>query len=257
MTTQSSPIDLDALLATAHVLVLQFRDLGEVEARALAPKDRSGQLAGGVSLSVSTAGTGPGRLGLLAGAEAAATVLGEGDVRQRWEPLMAEIVVALSARAGDLQPQNVLVLGPGDGNGPAVDAEAVSVGFFLDDRLIAALGFVAEPAAELPDLTSAPQIFEPLAGVGPATIQDRRIALLNDVEMGVSVELGRARMTVRELLALGPGVIVELNRAAGAPVDLLVNGTLMARGEVVVVDEEFAIRISEIVTSELSERRGA
>ena len=126
-----------------------------------------------------------------------------------------------------------------------------------DDRLIAALGFVAEPAAELPDLTSAPQIFEPLAGVGPAAIQDRRIALLNDVEMGVSVELGRARMTVRELLALGPGVIVELNRAAGAPVDLLVNGTLMARGEVVVVDEEFAIRISEIVTSELSERRGA
>lgn len=87
--------------------------------------------------------------------------------------------------------------------------------------------------------------------------QDRRITLLNDVEMGVSVELGRTRMTVRQLLALAPSVIVELNKAAGAPVDLLVNGTLMARGEVVVVDEEFAIRISEIVTSQVTERRGA
>ena len=66
--------------------------------------------------------------------------------------------------------------------------------------------------------------------------------------MGVSVELGRTRMTVRELLALTPGAIVELDRAAGSPVDLLVNGTLIARGEVVVVDEEFAVRITEIVS---------
>lgn len=80
--------------------------------------------------------------------------------------------------------------------------------------------------------------------------------LLRDVEMGVSVELGRTRMTVRELLALAPGAIVELDKAAGAPVDLLVNGTLMARGEVVVIDEEFAVRISEIVTSEVDDRRG-
>ena len=64
--------------------------------------------------------------------------------------------------------------------------------------------------------------------------------LLRDVMMGVSVELGRTRMTVRELLALTPGAIVELDQAAGAPVDLLVNGTLIARGEVVVIDEEFA-----------------
>ena len=68
--------------------------------------------------------------------------------------------------------------------------------------------------------------------------------LLRDVTMGVSVELGRTRMTVRELLALTPGMIVQLDKAAGAPVDLLVNGTLMARGEVVVIDEEFAVRIS-------------
>jgi flagellar motor switch protein FliN/FliY len=64
-------------------------------------------------------------------------------------------------------------------------------------------------------------------------------------------------MTVRDLLALAPGTIVELDKAAGSPVDVLVNGTLMARGEVVVIDEEFAVRISEIVTSEQDSRLGA
>jgi flagellar motor switch protein FliN/FliY len=54
-------------------------------------------------------------------------------------------------------------------------------------------------------------------------------------------------MTMRELLSITPGAVIDLDRAAGAPVDVLVNGTLIARGEVVVVDEEFGIRISELV----------
>ena len=72
--------------------------------------------------------------------------------------------------------------------------------------------------------------------------------MLHDVEMEVSAELGRTRMIVRELLSLNPGAIVELDRAAGSPADLLVNGRLIARGEVVVVDENFGIRITEIVS---------
>jgi flagellar motor switch protein FliN/FliY len=71
--------------------------------------------------------------------------------------------------------------------------------------------------------------------------------MLHDVEMEVSAELGRTRMSVRELLSLTPGAIVELDRAAGSPADLLVNGRLIARGEVVVVDENFGIRITQIV----------
>ena len=71
--------------------------------------------------------------------------------------------------------------------------------------------------------------------------------MLHDVEMEVSAELGRTRMSVRELLSLTPGAIVELDRAAGSPADLLVNGRLIARGEVVVIDENFGIRITEIV----------
>jgi flagellar motor switch protein FliN/FliY len=72
--------------------------------------------------------------------------------------------------------------------------------------------------------------------------------LLHDVEMEVSAELGRTRMSVRELLSLSPGAVVELDRAAGSPADLLVNGRLIARGEVVVIDENFGIRITEIVS---------
>jgi flagellar motor switch protein FliN/FliY len=72
--------------------------------------------------------------------------------------------------------------------------------------------------------------------------------LLRNVAMEVTVEIGRTRMTVQELLSLHPGEVVELDRAASAPADLLVNGTLIARGEVVVVDEDFGLRISEIVS---------
>lgn len=73
------------------------------------------------------------------------------------------------------------------------------------------------------------------------------LELLHDVEMDVTAELGRTRMAVREILELVPGSVIELDRAAGSPVDVLVNGTLIARGEVVVIDEEFGIRITEVV----------
>ncbi|SNV25709.1 Flagellar motor switch protein FliN [Dermatophilus congolensis] len=97
--------------------------------------------------------------------------------------------------------------------------------------------------------TTAPQ-FQPLYGGMVMAADPRRIDLLREVVMGVSVELGRTQLTVQEILGLTPGSIVELDRAAGAPVDVLVNGTLIAHGEVVVVDEEFAVRISEVVGRE-------
>ena len=94
-------------------------------------------------------------------------------------------------------------------------------------------------------LTSLP---EAQAGGGSPAGNAWGIDMLRDVEMEVTCELGRTRMTVRQLLALAPGDVVELDRLAGAPADLLVNGTLLARGEVVVVDESFGLRITEIVT---------
>jgi flagellar motor switch protein FliN len=73
---------------------------------------------------------------------------------------------------------------------------------------------------------------------------------LYDVPVELAVEIGRTRMTIRETLALGPGSIVTLNRLAGEPVDLLVNGKPIARGEVVVIDEEFGLRVTEVVSGE-------
>ena len=72
------------------------------------------------------------------------------------------------------------------------------------------------------------------------------LTVLHDVELVVTAELGRTTMPVRDLLGLTPGMVVEIDRAAGAPIDLLVNGRRIAAGEVVVIDEEFGIRITEI-----------
>ena len=91
--------------------------------------------------------------------------------------------------------------------------------------------------------TAAPTV-RGLDQVGPS---GRGVELLHGVAMEVTVELGRTRLSVRDLLALTPGDVVELDRAAGSPADLLVNGRLIARGEVVVLDENFALRVTEIV----------
>jgi flagellar motor switch protein FliN/FliY len=82
---------------------------------------------------------------------------------------------------------------------------------------------------------------------GPTGAHSRGVELLHGVAMDVTVELGRTRLAVRDLLALAPGDVLELDRAAGSPADLLVNGRLIARGEVVVVDENFALRVTEIL----------
>jgi flagellar motor switch protein FliN len=70
---------------------------------------------------------------------------------------------------------------------------------------------------------------------------------LSDVPIDLTVEIGRTRMTVGETLDLRQGSIVTLNRMAGEPVDLLVNGTPIARGEVVVIDEQFGVRITDVL----------
>ncbi len=74
----------------------------------------------------------------------------------------------------------------------------------------------------------------------------RGIDLIMDIPLEVTVELGRVRMLIKDVLALGAGSIVELQRIAGEPVDLLVNGRMVAKGEVVVIDDNFGIRITEI-----------
>jgi len=92
--------------------------------------------------------------------------------------------------------------------------------------------------------------FQPLAD-GRSGLEDpRSLTLLNDVHMEVTAELGRCRLKVRDIVALEPGSVIELDKAAGSPIDVLVNGAIVWHGEVVVVDEEFGIRVSEIVVDD-------
>ena len=83
-------------------------------------------------------------------------------------------------------------------------------------------------------------------GVNGAAAAD--IELLNDVEMTVTVELGRTRLKVRDLLKMTEGSLIELGRGIGEAVDVLVNGSVIARGDVVVVDDELGVRITEFVS---------
>lgn len=92
-----------------------------------------------------------------------------------------------------------------------------------------------------------PQGGQEISPTGPAF---DRLDLLRGVEMQASAELGRARMTVNDLLSLRNGAVIELDRAAGEPADLFINGRLIARGEVVVVEENYALRITSIVTED-------
>jgi flagellar motor switch protein FliN/FliY len=120
-----------------------------------------------------------------------------------------------------------------------------------------ASGEAASDAPTTPTFASLPEPRVTASDTAPRSVNAERFELLHNVEMAVTAELGRTRMTVRDLLSLMPGTVVELDRAAGSPVDLFVNGTLLARGEVVVIDEEFGIRISEIVSSSFEGPAGA
>ena len=87
----------------------------------------------------------------------------------------------------------------------------------------------------------------PVEPEAPQPVTAEELSRLHDVPVEQAVEVGRTKMTIREALALGPGSIVTLNRLAGEPVDLLVNGKPIARGEVVVIDEEFGLRVTEVL----------
>lgn len=75
-----------------------------------------------------------------------------------------------------------------------------------------------------------------------------RFDLLLDVPLEVTVQLGRTRMTIQDLLGLSPGSVVELDKVAGEPLDIVVNDRLIARGEAVVVNDKFGIRITDIIS---------
>jgi flagellar motor switch protein FliN/FliY len=154
-----------------------------------------------------------------------------------------QVVVPL---VGDGFPQAALIVrARKDLINPAVPARGANGG---NEDADAGNGGSDGAGAATADSAGAAGTFAAAAGRQPA--RRSGLDLLHDVAMEVTVELGRTRMTVRDLLGLSPGSLIELDRAAGSPADLLVHGTLLARGEIVVIDEEFGLRITEIVTDE-------
>ena len=85
------------------------------------------------------------------------------------------------------------------------------------------------------------------AGNGGGVLSAAKLGRIHDVEMALSVVIGRTRMSVANVLGLEPGNVVDLDRSAGSPADVLLNGRLIAHGEVVVVDQDYAVRITKIL----------
>ena len=99
-----------------------------------------------------------------------------------------------------------------------------------------------------------PMEFNPV-GVPAGAAARGGMDLIMDVNLQVTVELGRTLLKVRDVLALGPGAVVELDKHAGEPVDVVVNNKTVARGEVVVIDENFGVRLTEIIDKEQRDAR--
>ena len=107
--------------------------------------------------------------------------------------------------------------------------------------------YVPNQARVASNIPVQPAQFTPLS-TEPVAVNDANIGLILDVPLQVTVELGRTKKRIRDILELSTGSIVELDKLAGEPVDILVNGKLLAKGEVVVIDENFGVRITDIVS---------
>lgn len=103
--------------------------------------------------------------------------------------------------------------------------------------------------SEAPDTTVRPAEFSPLSQTMDSAPR-HGVDLIMDVQLQVAVELGRAKLHVRDILGLGPGAVVELDKHSGEPVEVVINGKLVAKGEVVLIDENFGVRITEIVSKQ-------
>lgn len=110
-----------------------------------------------------------------------------------------------------------------------------------------AYGYAPNQQAPQQDVNVAPASFQPFSSDVNALSQRENIDLIMDVPLEVTVELGRTKKSIKDILEFAPGTIVELNKIAGEAIDVLVNGKYVAKGEVVVIEESFGVRITEII----------
>lgn len=117
-----------------------------------------------------------------------------------------------------------------------------------DDDWAAAMGEQAAAETQSSPAVQPAQIFEQFAESAANSQAPRGFDMVMDIPVALTVELGRTKISIRNLLQLAHGSIVELDGLAGEPLDVLINGTLIAQGEVVVVNDKFGIRLTDIIT---------
>ena len=124
-------------------------------------------------------------------------------------------------------------------------AEAGDAGQDDIDAMLAAQNSAkpAPPLAPMEEFGSAPQ-----ASGLPVNLEGPNLDVILDIPVSISMEVGNTDITIRNLLQLNQGSVIELDRLAGEPLDVLVNGTLIAHGEVVVVNEKFGIRLTDVIS---------
>ncbi len=230
----TAPLAVDPL-ALGEAAVAALAAVPDLRVDPVGPGDAFPLPPVGARVVVAELGNGA-RAILAVGADAAAQLPGDLAV------VAAEVLAVVAGAAG-----TTLAASPGEV--PADPAAFAGAEVTVAARLLSAETHVATVAVSGPaDALAAAlvhefgQLADSRAG-GSAT----GLEVLHEVALGVTAELGRTQMLVRDVLSLAPGSVIELDRAAGSPVDVLVNGTLIARGEVVVIDEEFGIRITEVV----------
>ncbi len=240
MTATDMSIDLDMITNAARSVADAFglgQQASPIDGWAI---DDGDQVLGAV-----VAGDDPFHLYLAVNAGIAGRLLADRD------RLVAGLTDAARALVGPTTTFTLEQVGPAEGRPEAF------AGIFDGDQLCAIFGVASMEAAarsaageDVAAESAGGDVFEPQAfqaADGLGLVNAGALELLSDVEMEVTVELGRTSMPIRDLLSLQPGMVVEIDRAAGAPIDVLVNGRRIASGEVVVIDEEFGVRITEII----------
>jgi flagellar motor switch protein FliN/FliY len=161
--------------------------------------------------------------------------LGNGQNNQFWEILGPAV-------SGDIAQA---LAAPAAGPGPAMDSRAARGGGAMGGGMSGMNNMGISPMGQPANVQS---VQYPNLVSRPTPQEAGNIGLIMDVFMEMTVELGRTRKLIKEILGMGEGTIIELDKLAGEPVDILVNHKLIAKGEVVVIDENFGVRVTEIVS---------
>jgi flagellar motor switch protein FliN/FliY len=195
-------------------------------------------------------------------------VLAQGsDVRETGRAVVATFVGSVAADLAVVLLEAPQLVDEGADGSPVVALEDVlqpaleaasdtfGAGVLDDARTEDAAALFADPATSVFALTGAAGVAGWFAIRGRASVAERtgssglggKLGRISNVEMALTVEIGRTRMAVRDVLAMEPGAVIELDRSAGSPADVLLNGRLIAHGEIVVVDQDYAVRITKIL----------